>query len=128
MGGAGSSLGRGGTSGGVSPSIDETEPSEPDGVSSGDVLGDEHWIASTSFSLMIAVARSFRFCSEPCGDALSDDAADGNIDMRWFQTSLISLSSKSRQVGMMVSSWYDHTTRTRSSRCHVGNGLEHDLR
>lgn len=42
------------------PSSDDTDESDPDpdGVSSGDVLGEVHWIASTSFSFSMAACRA----------------------------------------------------------------------
>lgn len=51
--------------------------------------------------------------SEPAVSAEAEDESGG----RARQTSLMSLSSKSRHVGMMVSRLSDQTSSTRSSRC-----------
>lgn len=53
---------------------------------------------------------------EPSEPAVSADAEDESGG-RARQTSLMSLSSKSRHVGMMVSRLSDQTSSTRSSRC-----------
>lgn len=83
-------------------------------------------ISATSFSETTGACFAFSVRltleSETLVEGAAEDAREPNA-VRCFQTRLMSFSSKSRQVGMMVSRAYDHTTRTRSSRC-----VTHQLR
>ena len=79
-------------------------------------------ISATSFSETSGACFAFSVRLTLESETLVEGALEEGREPkaeRCFQTRWMSLSSKSRQVGMMVSRAYDHTTRTRSSRCTV---------